>query len=121
MEKDITCIVCPNGCSLHAVMDGDTLTVTGNKCPKGEEYARAEMTNPMRTLTTSVATAFPQRPVLPVRTDGAIPKGELMNAMKAINAITVASPKHCGDVICEDLLGFGVNLIATDDLVVDHD
>ncbi len=116
MEKNITCIVCPNGCTLNVSTSGEEIAVSGNKCPKGEEYARAELTNPMRTLTTSVATVFPHQPVLPVRTSGAIPKGEIMNAMKAVNTIVVDTPKACGNVICENFMGFGVDLIATDDL-----
>lgn len=118
MEKDFICIVCPNGCALHAVENGGEITVTGNRCPKGEEYAKAELTNPVRTLTTSVATIFPVRPVLPVRTSGAIPKGELKNAMKAVNAIVLDHPVSCGEVVSANFLGFGVDLIATDDLRV---
>lgn len=116
MEKNMVCIVCPNGCALHAAVKDGEISVEGNMCPKGAEYAAAELTNPMRTLTTCVATVFPQRSVLPVRTDGAIPKGDILTAMKAINALTVDSPKNCGDVICENFMGLGVNLIATDDL-----
>ena len=116
MEKDIVCIVCPNGCALHASVNGEEISVTGNRCPKGEEYAKTELTNPTRTLTTTVATTLAERPVLPVRTSGAIPKGEIMNAMRAISAITVDAPKLCGEVICQNLLGLGVDLIATDDL-----
>lgn len=116
MEKDMVCIVCPNGCTLHASERDGEISVEGNMCPKGEEYAKTELTNPMRTLTTCVATVFPQRSVLPVRTDGAIPKGDILKAMRAINTLVVDSPKRCGDVICENLLGLGVNLIATDDL-----
>lgn len=116
MEKDFVCIVCPNGCAVHAVENGGEITVTGNRCPKGEEYAKAELTNPVRTLTTSVATVFPERPVLPVRTSGAIPKGEIKNAMKAVNAIVVKTPVSCGDIVCANFMGFNVDLLATDDL-----
>lgn len=116
MEKDFVCIVCPNGCILHTVSNGGEISVSGNKCPKGEDYAKTELTNPMRTLTTSVATTFESRPVLPVRTSGVIPKGEIKNAMKAVNNIVVDCPKLCGDVICENFMGFDVDLIATDDL-----
>ena len=116
MEKNFVCIVCPNGCSLHAVKEGEEITVTGNKCPKGLEYAKTELTNPVRTLTTSVATRFKERPVLPVRTNGPIPKGEVKSAMKVINSIVVDKEKSCGDVIVENFMGFGVDLIATDDL-----
>lgn len=118
MEKNFVCIVCPNGCSLHAVEENGEITVTGNRCPKGEEYARTELTNPVRTLTTSVATSFPERPVLPVRTSGAIPKRELKNAMKAVNAIVLDRPVSCGEVVAANFMGFGVDLIATDDLRV---
>ena len=83
MEKTFVCIVCPNGCTLHAAEENGAITVTGNRCPKGEEYAKAELTNPVRTLTTSVATVFPDRPVLPVRTSGAIPKDAIMPAATA--------------------------------------
>ncbi len=121
MEKDIVCIVCPNGCTLHISTHGEEIAVSGNKCPKGEEYAKTELTNPMRTLTSCVATAFPAHPVLPVRTSGAIPKGEIMNAMKAVNAIVVDSAKSCGDVIVSNFMGFGVDLIATDDLKAQSD
>ncbi len=118
MEKDMVCIVCPNGCPLHAVLQEGEVSVSGNKCPKGVEYAKAELTNPMRTLTTCVATAFPHQPVLPVRTSGAIPKEALFQAMKTINAIVVSTPLDCGAVIAADFMGFGVDLIATDDLRV---
>ena len=118
MEKTFVCIVCPNGCSLHAAEENGEIAVTGNRCPKGEEYAKAELTNPVRTLTTSVATAFPDRPVLPVRTSGAIPKGEIMRAMRVIAELRVDHAVSCGDVIAENFMGFGVNLVATDDLRV---
>lgn len=118
MEKDLVCIVCPNGCTLHAVENGGEITVTGNRCPKGEAYAKAELTNPVRTLTTSVATCFSARPVLPVRTSGAIPKEKLKQAMQAINALVLDHPISCGDIIQKNFLGFGVDLIATDDLHV---
>ena len=116
MEKNFVCIVCPNGCPLHAAEENGGITVTGNRCPKGEEYAKAELTNPVRTLTTTVATRFSDRPVLPVRTSGAIPKGEIKNAMRAINALVVDRPVACGEVVAANLLGFGVDLVATDDL-----
>ncbi len=118
MEKTFVCIVCPNGCTLHAAEENGVISVTGNRCPKGEEYAKAELTNPVRTLTTSVATVFPDRPVLPVRTSGAIPKDAIMPAMRVIAGLRVNHAVACGDVIAENFMGFGVDLVATDDLRV---
>ena len=75
---ELVCIVCPKGCHMTVDENG---AVTGNTCKKGEAFARSEATCPMRTVCSTVATAFESMPVLPVRTDGEIPKskiGELM-------------------------------------------
>ena len=37
--KEIICIVCPNGCTLNVEKNGEEITVTGNKCKRGEEFA----------------------------------------------------------------------------------
>ncbi len=116
MVKEIICIVCPNGCSLRAEENGGEVTVTGNKCPKGEEYAKSELLCPQRTLTSTVATAFREHPVLPVRITGAIPKGEIKNAMAEINKIIVSTKLKCGDVIVNNFMNLGVDLVATDDV-----
>ena len=118
MIKEFTCIVCPNGCTLRAEETDGEITVTGNTCPKGAEYAKTELTNPTRTLTSTVATAFPAHPVLPVRTSAAIPKGEIKNAMAAINRLVVTTGLKCGDIVVKDFILTGVDLIATDDISV---
>ena len=53
--KNLTCINCPVGCSLKVEMDGSHVTrVSGNTCRRGEVYARKEVTNPTRIVTTTV-------------------------------------------------------------------
>ncbi|PKM73226.1 MAG: molybdopterin oxidoreductase [Firmicutes bacterium HGW-Firmicutes-16] len=116
MVKEIICIVCPNGCSLRTEKNDGEVTVTGNKCPKGEEYAKSELLCPQRTLTSTVATAFSEHPVLPVRITGAIPKGEIKIAMLEINKIIVDTKLKCGDVIVKNFMNLGVDLVATDDV-----
>lgn len=116
MAKDYVCIVCPNGCLLHTEEAGGEITITGNKCPKGEEYAKTERLCPMRTLTSTVATAFPTNPVLPVRTSTAIPKGEMKRAMAEINKLTVSKRLLCGAIVVKDFIVPGVDLIATNDI-----
>ncbi|MEG1404462.1 MAG: DUF1667 domain-containing protein [Oscillospiraceae bacterium] len=116
MKKDFVCIVCPNGCALHVEEISGELTVSGNKCPKGEEYARVELTNPTRTLTSTVATAFAEHPVLPVRTSAPIPKGEIKSAMAEINKLFVSTALKCGDAVAKDFIVPGIDLIATDDV-----
>ena len=47
MKREFTCIVCPNGCRLHTeVENGAVTSVTGNRCPKGRDFAEKECTAP---------------------------------------------------------------------------
>ncbi len=81
MIKDLTCIVCPMGCSLKVELEGKkVLSVTGNTCPRGEKYAVAEFTNPERTVTTTIKCDNGE--VLPVKTDSSIPKDKIFECMK---------------------------------------
>lgn len=109
MSKELICIVCPNGCRLTV---DDNLNVTGNKCPRGVTYAKQELTNPTRVLTTTVKIESAELGVLPVRTANPIPKGKLFEAMKIVNSIKLKAPVKLGDVVYENICGTGVNLIA---------
>lgn len=88
----LVCIVCPRGCTLQVEQEGDTFRVTGSSCKRGEAFALSEQTAPMRTLCTTVRTAFPDVPVLPVRLSAEIPKGQIFPVMAAINAVTLTGP-----------------------------
>ena len=110
---EMICITCPNGCHLTVEGEGQNIRVSGNSCPRGVEFAIAEMTHPTRSLTTTVRTVSPEMPVLPVRTDGEIPKGLIPEAMEVLNTVVVKEPLHCGDTVVPDLLGTGVAVIAT--------
>ena len=112
-EKSFVCIVCPNGCRLTARRKGDAITVTGNRCLRGLQFAKKELTHPMRSLTTTVRITGASLPVLPVRTQGDIPKEALGQAMAQLNRLTVQAPVACGDTVLTDLAGRGVDVIAT--------
>ena len=110
-----TCIVCPIGCHLEAELseNGEILSVSGNTCKRGETYIRNEVTDPRRTLTSTVKLAGAvYDKYLPVKTDGAISKGRLFEAMEVLSKITVNVPVKRGDVIAENFLGEGVALVA---------
>lgn len=111
-----TCIACPRGCLLTIEMDGPHVMVSGNACPKGEDYGLEEAVQPRRILTTTVRTAGAERPRLPVRSSGTVPLAEIRELMAGINDIVVTPPLHCGDTVAANLLGRGVDLIATDEL-----
>lgn len=106
---DLVCIVCPRGCRIN-VSDG---VVGGNACKRGEAFALSESTCPMRSVCSTVATTFKDYPVLPVRTDGEIPKAKIADLMKEINAIVVDKKVKRGDVVAANVVGTDVNLIAT--------
>ncbi len=106
-------IVCPNGCSLSCQAENGAIVVTGNRCPRGRDYAITELTNPMRTLTTSVRTAFPDNPVVSVRTDGAVPRSMLIPIVRALKDTTLESRVGAGAIVLENACGTGVNVICT--------
>ena len=111
MEKKLTCIVCPMGCSLSIELDDDNkiLKVTGNTCPRGKEYAINECTNPLRVVTSTVRLADGR--ILPVKTNRAIPKDKVFECMNIINSSTASTPIDVGDVIISDV--FGADIVAT--------
>ncbi len=115
--KELTCIVCPNGCSLHVDQGVTPWSVSGNLCSRGADFACRELTHPMRTVCSTVRTAFPSVPRLPVRTRGEVPLARVMDVMAAINHYTVERKACAGDVLIEDAAGTGVPVIATADLI----
>lgn len=106
---ELVCIVCPRGCRIN-IENG---VVSGNGCKRGEAFAVSETTCPMRSVCSTVATTFKDYPVLPVRTDGEIPKDKIDELMKQINAVVVSEKLHRGDVVLKGVCGTDVNLIAT--------
>lgn len=119
MTKEMTCIVCPNGCLMRVEQNGDKIEVFDAACKRGIEFAKNELTNPTRSITTTVATKFEDFPLLSVKTDGELPKGKIFEAMKKINAITVNKRLKKGDVVIADL--FGTDLVATADMTLKVD
>lgn len=115
--KEIICIVCPNGCYMQ-IEDKNQIKVIGNLCKRGEEFAIQELTNPMRSLTTTVRTTSEDMPMLPVRTKGEIPKSKIEEAMMILNKIEISSSVTCGEVILKNILGFNCDIIATCSLII---
>ena len=58
-------------------------------------------------------TAFPDAPVLPVRVSADIPKDRIFDVMDALKTVTVSERIGRGDVVIPDVLGLGVDVIAT--------
>jgi len=112
---NLICINCPRGCEMDVTVDGSDVTVSGNACPRGEAYARAEVTNPTRMMTGLVRVAGTRRP-LSVKTRTAIPKAKIMDVTNLLANTTVIPPKRMGEVIIENVCGTGVDIVATSNL-----
>ena len=114
MRKKITCIECPAGCAIEAHIEEDgTVSVFGDKCDKGNAYARKEMTCPERLLTSTVRAEGLEVAMIPVRTSAPVPKESIKNIMETVHAARVTGPVKSGDVVIPDVMGLGVDIIAT--------
>ncbi len=114
VKRELTCIGCPMGCALTVEMkDGEVLSVTGNTCKRGAEYARKEVTHPTRIVTSSVYVSGGEIPMVSVKTRQDIPKEKIMEIMSCLEDIRVNAPVKIGDVVLSDVCGTGVDIIAT--------
>lgn len=115
MQKNIICVACPMGCGITVEIadNGDILSVTGNTCKRGDAYARAECTNPVRSLATTVKVDGGIHNVVPCKSAGSLPKDKIMECMKVINTAEVKAPVALGDILVENILDTGINIVAT--------
>lgn len=112
--QELICIGCPMGCNLKVTVSEDhEITVTGNTCPRGEDYARKEMTDPRRIVTSTVRVTGGHLPAVSVKTASDIPKGKIADCIRALKAVTVKAPVTIGQVILADAAGTGVDVVAT--------
>lgn len=118
IKKEFTCICCPIGCRILVEKTGEQLKITGNNCPKGEKYVRDEMLNPKRVLTSIVRVTGGEIPVLSVKTKGEVPKDKIWECVNVLRDISVKAPIKCGDMILENILGTGIDIVATKDVEV---
>lgn len=114
MRKKLICISCPVGCEITVQLArGEILSIQGNRCPRGEAYAREEVTAPKRVLATSVKVTEGEFPLVSVKTDRPIPKYLILRAMAFIRGLSLPAPVELGQVITQNLLGTEANLVAT--------
>ena len=82
--RELTCIGCPLGCAITVTMDGSTVTaVIGNTCPRGDAYARKEVTNPTRIVTSTIRVNGGIYPMANVKTASDIPKGRIFDCLRS--------------------------------------
>ena len=114
MLREMTCIVCPNGCDLEIqVEDGKVLSVKGALCRRGEAYAEQEITDPRRNIPTSVLVDGGELPLASVRLTAPIPEARIFDAVNEIKKVTLTAPVEAGTVVIEKLLGTEADVIVT--------
>jgi CxxC motif-containing protein len=113
-KRHFVCVVCPVGCEIDVIHDGGRIiSMEGNKCEKSEEFVNQELIEPMRILTTTVRIEGSTRPVIPVRTDKAVPKRLFPPMMRRLRRTKLQAPVNMLDVVVKDILHTGANIIAT--------
>jgi CxxC motif-containing protein len=115
MEKKFICIRCPQGCEITTTLDGNgaITNITGNSCKLGADYVRQEMTDPRRTLTTTVLVEDGIHPVCPVWTEKAVPKEMIMDLAKMLRKIKLKAPVIINQIVVKNAMGTGINIIAS--------
>lgn len=121
MKKELTCVICPNGCELeveYQVRDNSisVLGVKGELCKKGPKWAERELINPVRTITTSVLVEGGDLPLVSVRTSDPIPVGMIFEVMEEIKKLKVKAPIRIGQVLLRSPKGLKTDIIATRDV-----
>lgn len=111
--KELTCIVCPRGCRLKV---DDNMEVTGNACPRGKMYAINELTNPTRTITSSIRVSNRPYTLVSVKTDKPVPKDKMFDVMKEIDKLSIEAPTRIGQVVLANVLGTDANIVITKDI-----
>lgn len=113
-QEQFTCIGCPIGCSLLVTMhDEDNIEVENNLCAIGDRYGRKEIVFPVRMVTSSVVVEGGDVSLVSIKTDQEIDKSKMLEVAAALKGVVVKAPVHIGQVIVENILGTGVNMVAT--------
>lgn len=115
MKRNLTCIICPRGCALTADITADGVIVTGNACPKGQEYAINECTNPVRTVTATVRVSNRYNTMVSVKTVTPVAKDKMMDVMNVLRQTQVQAPVKIGDVILQNVCGS--DIVATKEIL----
>ena len=114
-NRELTCIGCPLGCQITVSFndDGTVKSVLGNTCKRGDDYARKEVTNPTRIVTSVMRVEDGDRVMVSCKTASDVPKTKIFDVMKGINSVKAVAPIAIGDILIENVAGTGVNVVAT--------
>lgn len=112
--KKLICIACPIGCRLNAEIEGnENITVTGNKCSRGEAYGKEEVVAPKRIVTAVVRSDSEKYPYIPVKITSAIPKENIEELLNTIYSMKALLPVKSGEPLIKNYKGLGIDVVFT--------
>ena len=103
------CIMCPMGCELDIQKKGNEIKVSGNKCNRGLEYGKAEITNPTRIVTSIIKT---DEQMISIKTTKPVSKEKIAKILKNIAKIHIKSAKT-GEMLLKNIDGNNTDIIVT--------
>jgi CxxC motif-containing protein len=113
-QREFICVTCPVGCTIEAIVEGGELMGTkGQACARGQAFVREELSDPRRTLTTTVRVRGGEWPLVPVRSAAPLPKGLVLQVAARLRQVEVAAPVAERQVILPDALGTGIDIVAS--------
>lgn len=113
MKHELTCIVCPRGCLIQLVENEGQYICSGNQCKRGEVYAIQEVTEPRRMFTTTVQITGSKLKRCPVVSSSAIKKEDIFKIRDELDSLVIQAPVKVNDVVVENILDSGINIIAS--------
>jgi len=114
--QEIICVACPKGCRLEVTRKEGEILVTKEGCKRGIEYAVNEIKDPRRMVASTVRVSNALHPLVPVYTSAPFPKGRIRELLAEIRKVNLFTPVKMNQVIIENALGTGINVIASRDL-----
>ena len=109
----LTCVLCPVGCELEVRRTDRGLDVQGHQCEKGIEFATEEVLYPKRNLATSVPLKGSETRLVSVRLSDRVPREMIFPILREIARLRPEPPVRRGQVLLANVLGTGVDVIAT--------
>jgi CxxC motif-containing protein len=117
IPQEIICVACPKGCRLDVLRENGELLVNNAGCKRGKEYAFAETTDPRRMVASTVRVENAPHPLVPIYTTEPFPKGRIQDLLKELREVKLQAPIKLGQIVLEDALGTGIDVVASRDLV----
>ena len=115
--EEMICVTCPMGCTLTVTHENETvLNVEGNACPRGLKYIESELSDPRRMVATTVRVKGGLHPLVPVYTAEPFPKPRIFELLDALREVEVDAPVTIEQVVLDDALGTGIDVVASRDL-----